>query len=62
MSDSNLKILRDRIDEIDQKLQDLLNERAEISIQVKVIRIMLHFLRIFLALQQNFIRKIEKLF
>tara|TARA_E500000178_G_C17017539_1_gene753785 strand:- start:1355 stop:2224 length:870 start_codon:yes stop_codon:yes gene_type:complete len=38
MSDSNLKILRDRIDEIDQKLQDLLNERAEISIQVKAVK------------------------
>lgn len=34
----------------------------KISIHVKVIRIMLHFLRIFVALQQNFIRKIEKLF
>ena len=38
MSDSNLKLLRDRIDKIDQKLQQLLNERAEISIQVKIIK------------------------
>jgi len=38
MSDSNLKLLRDRIDKIDQKLQQLLNERAEISIQVKAVK------------------------
>ena len=38
MSDSNLKILRDRIDKIDQKLQQLLNERADISIQVKAVK------------------------
>ena len=38
MSDSNLKILRDRIDKIDQKLQQLLNKRADISIQVKAVK------------------------
>ena len=38
MSDSNLKLLRDRIDKIDQKLQQLLNERADISIRVKAVK------------------------
>jgi len=38
MSDSDLKLLRDRIDKIDQKLQQLLNERADISIQVKAVK------------------------
>ena len=34
----------------------------KISLHVKVIRIMLHFLRVFVTFQQNLIRKIEKFF
>ena len=34
----------------------------KLSIHVKLVRIMLNFLRIFVTFQQNFIRKIEKLF